>query len=243
MGISAYSTTPASNTSVSGINLAEGCNASGINDAIRQIMADIASALAAGQFLPTGSVMSHSGASAPTGFLLCDGSAVSRTTYAALFAVITTTYGIGDGSTTFNVPDLRGRAVIGVGTGAGLTARALASTGGEETHAISVAETPVLTVAGTAGSNGVHTHVITDPGHAHSYNEPIVQAGSPFTIGTNNLASKLVDSALTTASQTTGISTVADGGHVHAVSGTTNGSGTPANVMQPFVALNCIIKT
>lgn len=54
----------------------------------------------------------------PSGWLLCDGSAVSRTTYAALFAVISTTFGVGDGSTTFNLPDGRGRALIGVGTGA-----------------------------------------------------------------------------------------------------------------------------
>ena len=63
--------------------------------------------------MPTGAVLSHAGASAPSGWLLCYGQAVSRTTYAALFAVIGTTYGVGDGSTTFNVPDLRGRAVAG----------------------------------------------------------------------------------------------------------------------------------
>jgi len=63
--------------------------------------------------MPTGAVLSHAGSSAPTGWLLCYGQAVSRTTYAALFAVIGTTYGVGDGSTTFNVPDLRGRAVAG----------------------------------------------------------------------------------------------------------------------------------
>lgn len=53
---------------------------------------------------------------APTGWLLCDGSAVSRTTYAALFAAIGTSYGTGDGSTTFNLPDLRGRAPYGKGS-------------------------------------------------------------------------------------------------------------------------------
>ena len=69
------------------------------------------------QALP-GMVFPYAGTSAPTGFLLCDGSAQSpRTTYAALFAIISTTYGGGDGSTTFNVPDLRGRSIIGAGTG------------------------------------------------------------------------------------------------------------------------------
>jgi microcystin-dependent protein len=62
-----------------------------------------------------GIVVPYAGASAPDGFLICDGSAVSRSTYARLFAVISTTYGVGDGSTTFNLPDLRGTSVIGVG--------------------------------------------------------------------------------------------------------------------------------
>lgn len=57
---------------------------------------------------PTGAMIPYAGASAPAGYLLCNGSAVSRTTYAALFAVIGTTYGSGDGSTTFNVPNAKG---------------------------------------------------------------------------------------------------------------------------------------
>ena len=76
----------------------------------------------------------------PPNTLVCDGSAVSRTTYAKLFAKISTTWGVGNGSTTFNIPDLRGRAAIGVGQGSGLTNRVLAGTGGEENHALSVAE-------------------------------------------------------------------------------------------------------
>ncbi len=65
----------------------------------------------------TGIIWPYAGSGTPAGFLLCDGSAVSRSTYAALFSVISTTYGAGDGSTTFNVPDLRGRTIVGVGTG------------------------------------------------------------------------------------------------------------------------------
>ena len=63
--------------------------------------------------MPTGSVIPFGGSSAPSGFLLCYGQAVSRTTYATLFGVISTTYGTGDGSSTFNLPDLRGRVVAG----------------------------------------------------------------------------------------------------------------------------------
>lgn len=64
---------------------------------------------------PPGIIEQYAGASAPTGYLMCDGTAYSRTTYAALYAAIGTAYGAGDGSTTFNVPDLRGRGLIGAG--------------------------------------------------------------------------------------------------------------------------------
>ena len=63
--------------------------------------------------VPTGTVLAFAGSSAPSGFLLCDGRAVSRTTYTSLFSVIGTTYGSGDGSTTFNLPDMRGRVAVG----------------------------------------------------------------------------------------------------------------------------------
>lgn len=69
--------------------------------------------------IPSGSVMAFAGSTAPDGWLICDGSAVSRTTYAALFAAIGTAHGSGDGSTTFNLPDYRGRFLRGVDGAAG----------------------------------------------------------------------------------------------------------------------------
>jgi hypothetical protein len=66
---------------------------------------------------PSGAVLAFAGAGAPTGFLFCDGALVSRTTYAALFAVVGTTYGAGDGSTTFGLPDYRGRVLVGLNSG------------------------------------------------------------------------------------------------------------------------------
>lgn len=68
--------------------------------------------------IPSGSVTEFAGSSVPSGWLFCDGSAVSRSTYSGLFTAIGTTYGAGDGSTTFNLPDSRGRVIQGVGTGA-----------------------------------------------------------------------------------------------------------------------------
>lgn len=95
---------------------------------------------------------------APTGWLLCDGAAVSRATYAALFTAISTTYGAGDGSTTFNLPDLRGRVPVGVdGTAARLTASdALGQSGGAEKHTLTTAEIPAHT-HGYSGANIVAT--------------------------------------------------------------------------------------
>lgn len=84
-----------------------------------------------------------SAAAARPGCLLCDGSAISRTgIYSALFAAIGTAYGVGDGATTFNLPDFRGRTLVGAGAGGGLSARALGAEGGEETHELSVGEMP-----------------------------------------------------------------------------------------------------
>jgi microcystin-dependent protein len=82
--------------------------------------------------VPTGGMMPFGAAAAPTGFLLCDGSAVSRTTFAALFAVIGTTFGGGDGVTTFNVPDIRQRFVLGLAASG--TGNSLAGTGGLIDH-------------------------------------------------------------------------------------------------------------
>jgi len=67
--------------------------------------------------IPPGVIWPYAGSSAPSGWLNCDGSAVSRSTYAALFSAISTAYGTGNGTTTFNIPDLRGRTLIGSGTG------------------------------------------------------------------------------------------------------------------------------
>lgn len=105
--------------------------------------------------MPTGSIMPYAGASpAPTGYLLCNDTPISRTTYSALFALIGTTYGSGDGSTTFNIPDLRGRVIAGqddmggasanrlTGLAGGVDGDVLGGYGGSETHTLLTAEMP-----------------------------------------------------------------------------------------------------
>lgn len=105
--------------------------------------------------MATGMIAFFAGSTPPDGWLVCDGTAVDRACYAALFATIGITFGPGDGSTTFNLPDLGGRVPIGSGQQSGGTLFATADTGGEETH--------VLTTDELAS----HNHA--DSGHAHSY--------------------------------------------------------------------------
>jgi microcystin-dependent protein len=113
-------------------------------------------------FFP-GFIADYAGYAVPAGWLLCDGQAYSRTTYAGLYAALGgsgSPWGQGNGSSTFNVPDLRGRVSVGAGQGANLAYRSVGSYGGEETHTLSVYEMPV------------HNHLFTDPGHAHSVYDP-----------------------------------------------------------------------
>ena len=102
--------------------------------------------------VPTGSVFPFAGTTAPTDYLLCAGQAVSRTTFSTLFALIGTTYGTGDGSTTFNVPDLRGRFPLGKDDMGGTAANRVTATQADNLGQASGAES--ITVAG-------HTHNVT----------------------------------------------------------------------------------
>lgn len=102
--------------------------------------------------VPSGSMTGYGGTTAPAGWLLCDGSAISRTTYASLFTAIGTTFGVGDGSSTFNIPDLRGRVIAGqddmggsaasrlTTAGSGVDGATLGAVGGSETHTLTTAQ-------------------------------------------------------------------------------------------------------
>lgn len=123
---------------------------------------------------PPGSIIAYSTTTAPTGWLLADGSAVSRTTYANLYAVIGTSYGVGDGSTTFNLPDLRGRTIVmasSTQTATSSNNRAnLGATGGATTHTQTVNEL------------APHTHTVDAIGSADNN---FFGSGASAAIGTN----------------------------------------------------------
>jgi len=96
--------------------------------------------------VPTGAVFHFAAATAPSGYLVCDGSAISRTEYADLFAIVETTYGAGNGSTTFNLPDLRGEFIRGLDEGRGVdTGRTIGSSQADELKSHSHSITRVST--------------------------------------------------------------------------------------------------
>ena len=126
--------------------------------------------------MPYGTVSPYGAATAPTNWLLCGGQQVSRTTYSGLYAAIGTTYGSGDGSTTFNVPDLRGRIPFGVdnmgGSAAnritaasGITGTALGAAGGNQNVTVLQANLPSYTLT---LNNTTHTHSYNIPGNSAS---------------------------------------------------------------------------
>lgn len=178
MAVADWSNTAGSNTTVGAVSIAENCSPGNLNNAVREVMAQIktwatarlkdsgftmATATLLGRSTAstgaieeitigsglslsggvlsasvtagavTGAVTQFAGGTAPTGYLECNGTAVSRATYAALFAIVGTTYGAGDGSTTFNLPDMRGEFVRGWDNGRGIdSGRAIGSTQAEQ---------------------------------------------------------------------------------------------------------------
>jgi microcystin-dependent protein len=102
--------------------------------------------------LPTGSIQGFAGTSAPSGWLICDGTAISRTTYSVLWGVIGTTYGAGDGSTTFNLPDLRGRVPVGYSSGGAAEVNTLGNNDGVAANLRTISHHHTWTTHGGGGS-------------------------------------------------------------------------------------------
>jgi len=183
----------------------------------------------AAQIVPVGVMFDWPGTTAPTGWLFCYGQAISRVTYSVLFAVIGTTFGAGDGSLTFNLPDARGRVIAGrddMGGAAanrltglsGGVAGTLGAVGGGESDTLTVAELPIVDM----------DSFMADPTHRHSFSGP-VNNGNVQSGGGENVSDIL--SAGNTAFVATGITFTAFG------------SGEAHNNVQPTLVLNKIIYT
>lgn len=183
------------------------------------------------QTVPAGSVSYYAGPTTPAGYLLANGQAVSRTSFSNLFANIGTTYGNGDGTTTFNLPDCRARYVAGgdasdatgrlTGLTGGVNASTLGNVGGSQQFTLQASNIPPIPVT-------VNIH---DPGHTHTLTAALGGAGSVGNGGGN-----IGNSTITTNSATTGIT----------ADGTANNGVSPSGVtaaLPPTIVFNCIIKT
>ena len=173
-----------------------------------------------GMLIPVGGILPYAGTAAPTGFLMCYGQAVSRFVYANLYAALGTNYGVGDGVTTFNLPDLRGRFPLGMdnmgGTDAGRlsVANTLGGSGGAQTK---------------SGSTASYTLTVADiPAHTHDVNAVYGAAAN------NPTGSAMTYDSGTTGSRVVSKSIGGGGGHSHAI--------TNFDIMPPYLLLNYIIK-
>ena len=190
---------------------------------------------------PIGGMIEYGGDTAPTGWMICDGTAISRTTYANLYAVIGTKYGVGDNSTTFNIPDLRDKFSIGKSD-----SKALGATGGSTT----IVEANLPTHTHTVGTESVtHNHDTTmygAGGHNHNVDNglglPIVNGSgstSGFNVAGSNDSGHLWWVTEAVANHTHVLTNPTESAtHNHAVTG--GGSG--ADYLQPYVSVNKIIK-
>jgi len=225
-------------------------------DAIKDLGDAIDSSLATWR-VPTGALFPFAADStnAPTGFLYCRGQAVSRTTYAALYSVIGTTYGTGDGSTTFNLPNLQTRMPAGLDKSGTPDSSfdVLGETGGSKDGVASHTHS-----AGSLSStsNGDHTHTLnaltsTDyNNHTHNISGKQTSNTSHTHTGTTTTAAGIsggTDVTLSTQSASTGVTWAntanTNGAHTHTVSGTSASSGTSGGNLPPYITLNYIIKT
>jgi microcystin-dependent protein len=173
---------------------------------------------------PVGGLMPYAGATAPPGWMICDGTAVSRTTYAGLFAICGTTYGAGNGTTTFNIPDFRGKVVLGV---SGSFARG--ATGGAATVTLNTSQIP----SHDHGGVGDHGHGGVGD-HDHSFTT--YQAAGRDTGGLNTVIP--VSGGTITVSGAGAHSHGNAGGHSHS----SVGSGGSHENLPPYQAIPYIIR-
>jgi microcystin-dependent protein len=218
--------------------------------AVTNLNADLLDGQHGSVYSPAGMISQFAGSSAPTGWLLCEGQAVSRTTFAALFSTIGTTYGSGDGSTTFNVPNLQNR--VPVGKGPDTEFDALGETGGAKTHTLTEAQMPSHTHIQNSHNHTQNAHNHTQNAHNHSatttptvYSESTGSNNWDLRYGDGNRRSfQLFASLSTSIASTTATNQSATATNQATTATNQNtGGGQAHNNLQPYIVLNYIIKT
>ena len=199
--------------------------------------------------IPTGVIEMFAGSVAPIGWLICDGSIVSRIAFSDLFKIIGTTYGSGNSNNTFTLPDMRGRCPIGVGAGASLTARTLGSNVGAETAALSEGNLPSHTHTASVGTQSAnHTHTGTSgtvsADHTHGWGRNVGSSGGyGLRDGANRSANGTPNTQGVNVDHSHGTTTGNESAnHTHSVTNSSTGSGTPVGIMLPSIVVNFIIK-
>lgn len=191
---------------------------------------------------PVGTIVTYSAPVAPTGWLICDGSAVSRNDYEDLFNVIGTTFGVGDGSTTFNLPDIQGRVPVGLDSSQ-TEFDSVGKLGGEKDHQLTVNEMPSHTHIQDAHSHTQASHSHTVNSHTHSYTVP----DTVFSAGTGGLSGALRNtsggSSATSGSSSPGTNSATPTINPTAATNQDTGGDLPHNNLQPYIALPYIIKS
>jgi len=202
-----------------------------LNEELRRIDKEISTVI------PTGVIQIWTTDTAPDGWLLCYGQAVSRSTYAGLYNVIGETYGAGDSSTTFNVPDMRGRFPLGQDDMGGTSADRVTDTDADALAGADGDETKDVSFSGNTGSTTLTAAQSGVPAHDHSIR---LSSGGSSTLNfaVNYTAAGNGDEQLGTNPIENNTAANASEGHLHTISG---GSATQ-DIMPNFITMNYIIK-
>lgn len=194
---------------------------------------------------PIGTIICFAGQLVPSGWVLCDGSEISKTDYPKLFSVIGNTYGTPANSGNFVLPNLQQRMPLGKSN-----SNSLGDKGGNSNITLSTNQLPSHTHTGTTSSAGSHTHTATDAGHIHSYDDAYFaeyRNGQTNVFGTSAGTDNDNDYRYRSPTPTTytgyaNISVSNNGSHTHTFTTESTGNGESINIMNPYIVLNYLIK-
>jgi microcystin-dependent protein len=191
---------------------------------------------------PVGAITCYAGVNAPEGWLFCDGSEVSKITYATLYSVIGNLYGSPVDSNNFILPDLTFKFPLGKNNNLG-------TSGGNQTITLTTNQLPSHTHSGVTDTSGLHNHTATDSGHNHLYDDAYFAenrggGGNVYgtSAGTDNDNDYIYRPTPSTFIGNANITVGNSGSHTHTFTTNSTGSGSSINIMNPYLALNYIIR-